>query len=687
VKKFFLYTFAAIFILYAQSAFSVSPASDQGATLFIGPATGTYTVGSTFSVSFYVNTADKFINVVDADILFPPDKLQVVSPSTGSSFINVWAIQPSYSNTEGTLSFRGAVPSPGVNTNAGLISTVVFRVKSVGTAAIRFAGRSKVLLNDGLGTNVLQQSQSAVYTLALPPPSGPTVSSVTHPDQSRWYAGTEAQFTWSGDAAATGYSYMISDEPIDIPDNIVDSSTNGIRYGAVKSGRHYFHIKALRGGVWGGTTHYAINVDAEPPAAFPVEVLPSTRTAQQQPVIKFFTTDAGSGLDHYEVKVIPLSEKKELPANGSGADLQILYAEAQSPYIPPRLSFGRYDIYVRAHDEAGNYREVTQRLDIVPALFEVVSGEGLEFRNSIFVPWSVFWGVGLFVLIALGIIARKLHWWHGAISKMHASGELPDDVDSKLRELKEYQRKYGKVAVFLMLCVIVSSLMTTTPAFAQTQRGLFAPPVITTISKDIFNDEIFYVGGRTSQPNVEVVLYVQKVEDGQTTSYRLAADEQGEWFYRHGGFLQNGGYLLWAQAQRGEELSPPSPQVTMTVAAHALQVGSSRLSYETVYVFTIALLSLIVLILAYAIWYHYHHGRRKHAAYIQQKGKIEESISRGFALLHRDIEEEIALLRRSAQGGELDAEGRARELELLKDFERVRRHVGDEVWELEKIAE
>ncbi len=686
MKKFFLYTLGAFFILYASIAFSVSAASNDGATLFVGPSTGTYTVGSTFSVSFYVNTADEFINVVDADILFPPDKLQVVSPSTGSSFINVWAIQPSYSNTEGTLSFRGAVPSPGINTDAGLISTVVFRVKSVGTAAVRFSGKSKVLLNDGLGTNVLQQSQSAVYTLALPPPSGPAVSSATHPNQSRWYTETEAQFSWSGDAAVSGYSYMLSDEPIDTPDNIVDSSKDGIRYKVVESGRRYFHIKALRDGIWGGTTHYAINVDTEPPAAFPVEVLPAARTAQQQPVIKFFTTDAGSGLDHYEVKIIPLSGSAGTQEESENEE-HILYTEAQSPFIPSRLSFGRYDIYVRAHDEAGNYREVTQRLDVVPALFEVVSGEGLEFRNAIFIPWSVFWGFGLLVLITLGVIARKLHWWHRAVSRLHAARALPDDLDAKLRELKEYQRKYGKVAAVLALCVVSLSLFVGQPAQAQTDRSLFSPPVITTVSKDIFNDEIFYVGGRTSQSNVEVVLYVQKIEDGQTTSYRLLSDEGGEWFYRHGGFLQRGGYVIWAQAQRGEELSPPSPQVTMTVAAHALQVGSSRLSYEAIYVATIILLLLIVIILAGAIWHHYHHGSRKHAAYLQQKGKIEETISRGFALLQRDIEEEIALLRRSAKGAELDAVEQERERELLKDFEQVRRHIGEEVWELEKIAE
>jgi hypothetical protein len=229
IKKIFAFGTALLLLLGAGVPLT-SAADIKPATLYVGPSTGTFTVGSTFTLTFYVNTGNQFINVVDASILFPPDKLQVVSPSTGASFINVWAIQPSYSNTEGTISFRGAVPSPGVNTSAGLISTVTFRVKSVGTATIRFGNGSKVLLNDGLGTDVLQQMQSGIYTLVLPPPNGPIVTSQTHPDQSKWYSGNTVSLSWAGDIGATGYSYIMSDEPVDTPDNIADSAKNGISY-------------------------------------------------------------------------------------------------------------------------------------------------------------------------------------------------------------------------------------------------------------------------------------------------------------------------------------------------------------------------------------------------------------------------------------------------------------------------
>jgi hypothetical protein len=184
---------------------------------------------------------------------------------------------------------------------------------------------------------------------------------------------------------------------------------------------------------------------------------------------------------------------------------------------------------------------------------------------------------------------------------------------------------------------------------------------------------------------VEVIMYVQRFEDGQTTSFHVFSDEKGNWFYRHSAFLQTGSYLIWAQTQQGEELSPPSPQVTMTVAAHAIQLGTSRVGYEAVYFVAMLLLGMIVIILAIAIWYHYHTGRRKHARFLAEKAKIEESIRRGFALLHRDIQEEVQLLRHGGKGRDFTAQEKQREEQLLRDLEAVKRHIGEEVWELEKL--
>jgi len=149
----------------------------SGASLFLSPPSGSFVVGSTFNVSIILNTGGEAVNAIDAALSFPPDKLQVVSPSLGTSIISVWTSQPNYDNQTGVLRFQGGVPNPGINTSRGLIATIGFRVKSVGRAVIKFRDQSKVLLNDGLATDVLINTGNGVYDLILPPPAGPFVVS------------------------------------------------------------------------------------------------------------------------------------------------------------------------------------------------------------------------------------------------------------------------------------------------------------------------------------------------------------------------------------------------------------------------------------------------------------------------------------------------------------------------------
>src|SRR3989344_1767081 len=135
VKSRILILTQIVVVLFFSIATSVPLSANAGAaTFFLSPTSGTFAVGETFSVSVYVNTGGNFINTIEANLVFPPDKLQVVSPSIGKSFIEIWVGQPQYSNIDGTISFRGAVPSPGINVSQGLISTITFRVKATGRA-------------------------------------------------------------------------------------------------------------------------------------------------------------------------------------------------------------------------------------------------------------------------------------------------------------------------------------------------------------------------------------------------------------------------------------------------------------------------------------------------------------------------------------------------------------------------
>ncbi len=657
------------------SVFLLAPNVGLASSLFVNPVSGTFSVGSTFDVSILLDTQGKSINALQVYLQFPPDKLQVVSPSTGRSIVDVWTVPPKYDNNSGQIDLEGGIPG-GIIASRGVLTTITFRVKSIGDARIKFLDKSKIYLNDGLATEDLSQTGNVVYNLILPAPQGPIVTSETHPNQSIWYPNSTAVLHFGGDSSVEGYSYILNKDLNTVPDNINKGNKRSVTYTNLADGVYYFHIKALRGGVWGGTTHFVFRVDTTPPANFPIEVLPSSRTTSTKPVFQFSTTDASSGLDHYELKIEPLSVS-EVQQSPDGA--KNFFIETTSPYITSHLNVGYYDIIVRAYDKAGNYQEVTKHFSITTPLFKFIGEKGLEITDGKVLPWKWFWILCAALLALLGFGAHKAWVWRYNITKIHKNKELPEDILNKLEELKKYRNKYGsKIIAALFLAF---SLFTFHPVSADSTQ--ITPPLITILSKDISNKDIFYAGGRTDVTNETVILYFQNLQTGETTSEDIQSDKNGNWFYRHDSFLAPGDYILWTQGKVGEQMSPPSATTQMFVKRSALEFGSNRLSYETIYLIIVIILFFGILGLGVFMMYHYYHGRKKHKAFQREIKETEESIRRGFAVLRRDIESELELVRKSNPGN-MSFEEKQKEAQLLLDLNNVQKHIGKEVWELKK---
>lgn len=675
VVKALIFVVSAVFSLGFLGA---EPAKAAGSTLFLSPSNGTFQVDSTFDVSVFLNTQGNSVNTIDMALRYPPDKLQLVSSGTGKSIIGLWTSQPKYNNQTGLVELTGGVPG-GVNVERGLITTLTFRVKAVGSAIVKF-DRTKVLLNDGLGTEVLTQTQNSIYDLILPPPAGPTVISETHPDQTQWYRNNTVVLRWGLESGADGFSYIVSDQPIDVPDEISEGRQTELVYRNLADGRRYFHIRALRNGTWGGTTHFALNIDTTPPAEYKIDIIPNSRTAKTQPVIQFETTDALSGADHYEIKVVSL--KPGVEVEGSDG----IFIESQSPYIPPNLELGNYDVIVRAYDKAGNYREVTERLEIVQVLFRFIGPQGFEVKSSVVIPWWIIFLILLIVIIALWILGHRMHLWHRYIERRRNTKFMPETVVSQMEELQRYRSKYGKIAAIALLMMgtmFMSSVSVNAQGADSQQDDVFDTPLITTLSRNISNEEIFYIGGRVGKSDAEVIIYIQNQESAETISETVKADKNGEWFYRHDVFLPAGNYVLWAQARTGNQMSPPSPQVNVEVEETAVQFGATRVSYATLYLilFTLALLVAVGLLLY--ILYHSTQGRKKHLLIEKEISEAQESLRRGFAVLNRDIQAELEILRRAKLSQQLSTEQAQKEAQLIQDLQQIEQFVSKEIWDIE----
>lgn len=145
-----------IFSLYFSLAFAFLVFSAHialAATINFSPVSGSYKVGDTINVKVYVGTNSKSVNAISASIKFPSDILSLSSISKTGSVINIWAKEPSFSNTNGTASFEGVVLS-GYTGNSGNAITLIFKAKASGNADLKFSTAS-ILANDGNGSEVL----------------------------------------------------------------------------------------------------------------------------------------------------------------------------------------------------------------------------------------------------------------------------------------------------------------------------------------------------------------------------------------------------------------------------------------------------------------------------------------------------------------------------------------------------
>lgn len=357
-KIFLLWSLGPLIALFAVALFPAKIVQAAGASLSISPASGVYEVGATVDISFLLDTGGVAVNTVNADIRFPADKLQVVNPAASTSFISLWVTAPSYSNTDGTLLFQGGLPTPGIKTSAGVISTVTFRVKSAGKATISFATTSRVLQNDGEGTNILRSTGTADLTLKSPPPAGPIVTSPTHANANQWYNNPQILLQWEPVAGASGYSFVFDQAAKTVPPDTINVTATTASGKATGDGVWYFHIKAKTGDGWGGVTHIAFQIDVTAPAAFSPKLDKSTLTTEEVGTLRWLTTDGASGIDHYEMKQV---------ASAANPGQSTLFVETNSPAIIAKLPAGKYDFIVRAIDRAGNMTDGTTTLTVVAA--------------------------------------------------------------------------------------------------------------------------------------------------------------------------------------------------------------------------------------------------------------------------------------------------------------------------------
>ncbi|MBI2046243.1 MAG: hypothetical protein HYT28_02390 [Parcubacteria group bacterium] len=349
-KKIQFLKFALFLGLFVFSFFGARTVN--AATIYFSPSSGNFSVGNILTMSVLVNTQSKAINNSNAIINFPAGLLEVVSISKSGSIFSLWVEEPSFSNSAGTISFDGGLPTPGFNGTAGKIVNIVFRIRNAGTASLVFSSAA-VRANDGYGTDILQTKANAQFNLiseerpiAPPPvtlgtPQAPSISSPTHSDSNKWYSNNSPKFMWDVPSGITGVRLLVGRLPTATPTILYTEPISERQLEDFADGVWYFHAQFKNEAGWGGIAHFRFQIDTEKPSRFELTEIPRKDITEPKTKFIFDAKDETSGIDHYKVQI-------------DAGSSQVWQDDGSHKYETPVLEPGKHTLIAKAVDKAGN---------------------------------------------------------------------------------------------------------------------------------------------------------------------------------------------------------------------------------------------------------------------------------------------------------------------------------------------
>ena len=131
----FAFVLTALLVTINAGAVAAAP------RLTLTPVSGSYTNGSTFTVSVGVNSDGEKSSAVDVWATFDKAKLEVVSIVKSTTPPFAFEMTPRIDNTAGTFEFSCVSTNMSAFDDAvinGELAVVTFKTKAVGTAALNF---------------------------------------------------------------------------------------------------------------------------------------------------------------------------------------------------------------------------------------------------------------------------------------------------------------------------------------------------------------------------------------------------------------------------------------------------------------------------------------------------------------------------------------------------------------------
>ena len=344
-------------------------------SLNIVPSSGIFQTGDEFEIDVLLSSEGQAINAISGSLMLEiSSDLNIISISTDSSIIPLWILAPSFS--QHSVSFEGIIPNPGFMGTSGNVITATVRAISHGTSTILF-GSSQVLANDGIATDVLTSTSSAVFVVArpseepeeppeepespeeptvppvedvpgesppgttIPSPDAPVVISHTHSDQEKWYADDVVSFSWTSGSVIESARIDITEDANYVPKKEVNIEKRE-ETRTLDDGIWYIHVQVKNSVGWGDVAHYKVHIDTQEPSYINVYRGVSSEEAglfSSDFIIDY--KDIPSGMEYFEITI---DERDPFVWMDDGA--HTIHVEG--------LSVGDHRFVVKGFDHAGN---------------------------------------------------------------------------------------------------------------------------------------------------------------------------------------------------------------------------------------------------------------------------------------------------------------------------------------------
>jgi len=172
MKKVVNTVFTSIILIFLSF---LVPKVSLASSLWFSPTSGTFSKDSTLNLKIGIDTKGEAINAVQANVLYPADKLQFLSASTSGSALTIIAEK---SGGGGVIRIAGGTLPPGFS-GSKLIASLSFKVMSdSGTGSLNFAGDSSALrISDN--SESLSSKGSATLSFSTTSSLAPSPSTVS----------------------------------------------------------------------------------------------------------------------------------------------------------------------------------------------------------------------------------------------------------------------------------------------------------------------------------------------------------------------------------------------------------------------------------------------------------------------------------------------------------------------------